>query len=76
MTFFTNTDATGAMTSINLDQVVTVVWSEKYIKFYMVWGEDVKFNIENAPEVLDTAWEAVATLGIEYPTEEPEDGEE
>lgn len=71
MTFFTNIDSTGKMISVNLDNVIGILWTEKYVAFNTMQGA-IKFNIEDHPHVLEEAQHAVGILK----EKELEDGEE
>ena len=70
-TFFTNIDSTGIMVSVNIDHVIGVAWSDKYVAFNTIKGT-VKFNIEKSPEILE---QAQRLIGI-FEEKVPKDGEE
>ena len=70
MTFFTNVDATGTLVSVNIDHVIGVAWSEKYVAFDTLKGT-VKFNIEKSPEILE---QAQRLIGI-FEEKEPDGAE-
>ena len=69
-TFFTNIDSSGVMVSVNIDHVIGVAWSEKYVAFDTLKGT-VKFNIEKSPEILE---QAQRLIGI-FEEKEPDGAE-